>query len=110
MIPRIEAGERSTHDSATKPPLRGSSLAIAAVMAASLFGCDFFSRSTLLHGHVPLPDLGPPMPMSAKLDLDPSLLKAAAPYVDSCGHPDELQLGDPLEEALLQAAHQTFQT
>ena len=109
MSARVEIGERSTHQMTAKPTCRVSALVIAAVIAVSLYGCDFFGRSTLLHPRDPLPDLGPPMPISVKLELDPSVLKASAPYVDSCGHPDQLRLGDPLEDSLLQAAHQTFQ-
>jgi len=88
---------------------------MAAVVAICLLGpplqsCQWASQATLLHHQTPLPDLGPPIPVSASVELDPSVLKAMAPYVDSCGHLEQLRLGDPLEDALMQAAHQTFQT
>jgi hypothetical protein len=81
-----------------------------ALLATPLHNCQWLGQSTLLHKQAPLPDLGPPIPLSARVELDPSVLKAEAPYVDSCGHPEQLRLGDPLEDALMQAAHQTFQT
>ena len=56
-----------------------------------------------------LPDLGPQLPLSAKLELAPSLTEAKFEYLDSCGHFQPVQIGAGLEEALLQTAHRMFQ-
>jgi hypothetical protein len=55
-----------------------------------------------------LPDLGPPMPMTAQLEFDPSLSKAEVEYLDNCGMLHPLPLGSTVEDSLIQAAHQTF--
>ncbi len=57
---------------------------------------------------VELPNLGPPLPVSARMEFDPSLTKAKVNYVDACNHMMELPIGSILEDTLLQAAHQTF--
>lgn len=70
-------------------------------------GCEkvssFLSRSTL-------PDLGEQIPVSVKIEFDPSLTNAKAPYINACNNPEELYIGPELEAVLLQAAHQTFKT
>jgi len=61
-------------------------------------------------GRATLPDYGPPIPVSVKMEFDSSLSEASAPYVDSCNHPREVRIGAVLEDTLLQAAYQTFKT
>ncbi len=55
-----------------------------------------------------LPDLGPPVPMTAQLEFDQSLTKAKTEYIDSCGRLHPLAVGSIVEELLIQGAHQTF--
>ncbi len=57
-----------------------------------------------------LPDYGPPIPVSVRMEFDSSLSEASAQYLDSCSHPREVRIGAVLEDTLLQAAHQTFKT
>jgi hypothetical protein len=52
--------------------------------------------------------MGPLIPLSARVELDRSVGKAKAEYVDACNHLDVLSIGPQLEDVLLQAAHQTF--
>jgi hypothetical protein len=61
-----------------------------------------FARQTL-------PDLGAPIPKTVQMDLDPSITKAKADYLDNCGHLMSMYIGSAVEESLIQAAHQTFQ-
>ncbi len=61
-------------------------------------------------GRATLPEFGPPIPVSVRMEFDPSLSDAAAPYLDSCSHPREVRIGAVLEDTLLQAAYQTFKT
>ena len=56
-----------------------------------------------------LPDLGPPLPATVRLEFDPTLTTALARYADACNHPQELRIGEELETVLLDAARQTFQ-
>lgn len=56
-----------------------------------------------------LPNLGPPIPLSVRMELDPSVAKAKAIYTDSCGHPGiPLLIGPMLEDTLIQAGQETF--
>ncbi|MGH7166082.1 MAG: hypothetical protein ACREIS_11225, partial [Nitrospiraceae bacterium] len=77
------------------------------VLPALSVGCE---KASGLFGRASLPDFGPPIPVSAKIEFDPSLSDAAAPYLDSCNHPREVRIGPVLEDTLLQAAYQTFKT
>ena len=61
-----------------------------------------FTRQTL-------PDLGAPIPKTVQMHFDPSITKAKADYLDNCGHLMSMDIGSPVEESLIQAAHQTFQ-
>lgn len=58
----------------------------------------------------PLPDMGPPLPASIRVEFDPALTGAVASYADACNHPNELRIGEEVESTLLDAAHQTFRT
>jgi len=79
------------------------------LVTLSLSSCEWFGQSTLLGGRPPLPNLGPPIPLSVLLALDPSVTKAQALYTDDCGHPGiPLRIGPQLEDALVEAAQQTF--
>lgn len=55
-----------------------------------------------------LPDLGPPVPLTAQLDIDPSLAKAKTEYIDNCSRIHVFSIGPTVEDTLIQAAHQTF--
>lgn len=58
---------------------------------------------------VQLPDMGPPLPISATVSFDPSVTSAKYTYTDACGHPNiTVALGKVLESALTDAADQTF--
>ncbi len=83
-------------------------LIVAFILCSSLVsGCDRFSspfhRSTL-------PDMGPRIPASVRMKFDPTLTTAIARYADACNHPQELRIGAELEDVLIDAAHQTFQS
>jgi hypothetical protein len=79
----------------------------AAMVIALASGCEQISKRFTREA---LPNYGPPLPISARMVIDPSVAKASAPYVDSCGHPDEMRIGSTLQDALLEAAYQTFKT
>ena len=70
-------------------------------------GCDTiksrFSRQAL-------PDLGPPVPLTVQLDIDPSLAKAKTEYIDNCSRIHAFSIGPTVEDTLIQAAHQTFRS
>ena len=70
-------------------------------------GCE---KITGAFGRATLPDFGPPIPVSVRMEFDSSLSDASAPYLDSCNHPREVRIGPVLEDTLLQAAYQTFKT
>lgn len=57
-----------------------------------------------------LPDLGPPVPLTIQMDLDPSVVQANTQYLDSCSRFQPLSIGPAVEDLLIQAAHQTFRT
>ncbi|MBS0171625.1 MAG: hypothetical protein JSR62_14850 [Nitrospira sp.] len=86
---------------------RASALGIVLVQLLAFGGCDTvksrFSRQAL-------PDLGPPIPLTAHIEIDPSLSNARTEYLDNCGRLLPLALGPTLEDTLIQAAHQTFRT
>jgi hypothetical protein len=77
---------------------------LLAVLSA---GCEklatAFGRSTI-------PDLGAQIPVTVKMEFDPSLTKAREQFINACNSPQELRVGEELESTLLQAAHQTFKT
>lgn len=77
------------------------------VLLVSLMGCETVKAR---FDRTELPNLGPPLPLSARMEFDPSLINAKPNYVDSCNHPMDLPLGSILADTLLQAAHQTFTT
>ncbi|HZS12159.1 MAG TPA: hypothetical protein VFA38_07900, partial [Nitrospirales bacterium] len=78
---------------------------LAALLILSLPACSYvssqFTRATL-------PDLGPPLPMTVRMEIDPSVTEAHAQYVNACNRFDDLRIGRPLEDILIDAAHQTF--
>lgn len=55
-----------------------------------------------------LPDMGAPLPYSAKLELAPSVTEAKFEYVDNCGHFRPVPVGADLEEILIETAHRLF--
>ena len=84
---------------------RASALGIVLIQLLAFSGCDTiksrFSRQAL-------PDLGPPIPLTAQIDVDPSLSKARTEYLDNCGRLHSFAIGSTVEDTLIQAAHQTF--
>lgn len=86
---------------------RASALGIVLIQLLAFSGCDTiksrFSRQAL-------PDLGPPIPLTAQIDVDPSLSKARTEYLDNCGRLHPFVIGSTVEDTLIQAAHQTFRT
>jgi hypothetical protein len=81
-------------------------MAIVILLALMAAGCGKmgFTRATL-------PDMGPQIPLSATLLIDPSVTSAQYTYTDSCGHPGiPAFVGKVLESALTDAADQTFKT
>jgi len=68
-------------------------------------GCEqvkgAFSRASV-------PDMGPRLPVTVQLELDPALTNIRLQYSDACNSPRELRLGADLEDAILQAANQNF--
>jgi hypothetical protein len=91
----------------TYPVAWKASLGVVAVsvVVALAGGCDSL-RNPLKRQS--LPDLGPRLPISVKLDLDPSLTAATFQYIDSCSGPHEVALGKELEAVLVDASAQNF--
>lgn len=87
--------------------MRRTSLVALILLCSLLSGCERFStpfrKSTL-------PDMGPRIPASVRMNFDPALTAAIARYADACNHPQELRIGAELEDVLIDAAHQTFQS
>jgi hypothetical protein len=86
--------------------LHRTSLVTLVLLCSLFYGCERFSspfrKSTL-------PDMGPRIPSSVRMNFDPALTAAIARYADACNHPQELLIGAELEDVLIDAAHQTFQ-
>lgn len=80
-------------------------LGIVVLLLPAFAGCEAiksrFSRQAL-------PDLGPPVPLTVQMEIDPSLSTAKTEYLDSCSHIHALPIGPTVEDTLIQAAHQTF--
>jgi hypothetical protein len=57
-----------------------------------------------------LPDLGPPVPLTVQMEIDPSLSKAKTEYIDNCSRIHAFSIGPTVEDTLIQAAHQTFRS
>ncbi|MBA2252547.1 MAG: hypothetical protein H0W13_07565, partial [Nitrospirales bacterium] len=87
--------------------MRPISLLSLVLLCSLLYGCERFSKA--FHQST-LPDMGPRIPSSVRMTFDPSLTTAIARYADACNHPQELRIGAELEDVLVDAAHQTFQS
>ena len=87
--------------------MRRISLIYLVLLCSLLYGCERFSKA--FHQST-LPDMGPRIPSSVRIKFDPSLTTAIARYADACNHPQELRVGAELEDVLVDAAHQTFQS
>ena len=57
-----------------------------------------------------LPDIGPQLPYSARLELAPTIASATSQYTDSCGHIYDARYGVVVEDALIEATHRLFKT
>jgi hypothetical protein len=86
---------------------RLASALLTLLLALSLASCE---KIQSLIGRSTIPNLGPPIPVTAQIAFDPSLSKATLQYTNACNAPQQLRVGDELESALLQASHQTFKT
>lgn len=91
----------------TQPTLRvswqGPACAALIVGLLGTAACERFQRPTL-------PDMGPQIPVSVKLEFDPLLTGAKVDYIDACNHPHEIKLGEELEAVLTEAAYQNFKS
>lgn len=59
--------------------------------------------------HLEFPPMGPPLSTSAKLETTSTLKDLTLRYTDSCGHLQEVQLGERLQDALQQSLRRTFE-
>jgi hypothetical protein len=82
-------------------------LLLVVLLAMTWAGCE---KMGAMIGRSTIPDLGPPIPATVKIQFDPSLTKALLQYTNACNSPQNLRVGAELETTLLQAAHQTFKT
>jgi hypothetical protein len=80
--------------------------ALILLSLGSFAGCDKVSGA---FRRGPLPDMGPRMPNSVKLTIDPSLTNLKMQYIDSCNSQHELPVGAEVESVLVDAAAQNFQ-
>ena len=87
--------------------MRRTSLLALVLICSLLSGCERFSTPFRKSA---LPDMGPRIPASVRMNFDPALTSAIARYADACNHPQELRIGAELEDVLIDAAHQTFQS
>lgn len=87
--------------------MRRTSLIALVLMCSLLSGCERLSTPFRKSA---LPDMGPRLSASVRMNFDPALTAAIARYADACNHPQELRIGAELEDVLIDAAHQTFQT
>ncbi len=91
----------------TKPTRRvlwqGPACAALIVGLSGTAACERFQRPTL-------PDMGPQIPVSVKLEFDPLLTGAKVDYIDACNHPHEVLLGEELEAVLTESAYQNFKS
>jgi hypothetical protein len=87
--------------------MRRTSLIALVLICSLLSGCERFSTPFRKSA---LPDMGPRIPASVRMNFDPALTSAIARYADACNHPQELRIGAELEDVLIDAAHQTFQS
>jgi hypothetical protein len=78
-------------------------------VAGAWIGCALLFLAACVN-HLELPPLGDPLPASAKLQIAQSIKDLTIRYGDSCGQPQEIPLGDRLQEALREGIHQTFNT
>jgi len=81
-------------------------LTLVVLLLTGALGCETIKKA---YTRPALPDMGPPIPLSVLLALDPSVANAKALYTDECNHPGiPLRIGPDLEDALVEAAQQTF--
>lgn len=90
--------------------MKSTRIAVTALLLLGLLGSSACESIKSRFARQALPDLGPPVPLTAALEFDPSLTKAKTEYIDSCGRLHPLMVGSTVEEMLVQGAHQTFQT
>ncbi len=57
-----------------------------------------------------LPDVGPPLPYTARLEIAPSVTEANFEYLDNCGHLRPVSVGSDLEDTLIETTHRLFKT
>ena len=80
---------------------QGPACAALIVGVLATVACEKFQRPTL-------PDMGPQIPVSVKLEFDPLLTGAKVDYIDACNSPHEIKLGEEIEGIVTEAAYQNF--
>ena len=76
--------------------MRRTSLIALVLMCSLLSGCERLSTPFRKSA---LPDMGPRLPATVRMNFDPALTAAIARYADACNHPQELRIGAELEDA-----------
>lgn len=102
---RLSTAHVMSHLSRPAPQSRRGAALLLVLMVLGAAGCGKISAAL---SRASIPDLGPRIPITVKMELDPSLTNARLQYIDACNAPREVRVGHELEAVLLQAAHQTF--
>jgi hypothetical protein len=82
-------------------------LILLALLLPLVGGCEKV-KSAL--GRATIPDMGPKLPLTIKMEFDPGLTATRLPYINVCNAPLELRIGPELEAVLLEAASQNFKS
>jgi hypothetical protein len=87
-----------------------SAAVLVPLLLVSLLACQssLFQKAKGALGRAELPDMGPKLPLTIKVEIDPGLTNTRLPYINVCNAPLELRVGEELEAVLLQAAGQNF--
>jgi hypothetical protein len=83
------------------------SLILVTLVLCLATGCEKV-KSAL--GRATIPDMGPKLPMTIKMEFDPGLTSTRLPYINACNAPFELHIGPELEAVMLEAAGQNFKS
>ena len=85
---------------------------ILALVLLPVLGCQssLGQKAKAALGRADLPDMGPKLPLTIKMEFDPGLTSTRLPYINVCNAPMELRIGEELEGVMLQAAGQNFRS